>query len=1039
MAVRVRLLGGFDVAVAGVPVPPSAWSRRHAASLVKLLALADNRRLHREQVLEALWPGLGIEASAPRFHKAAHFARRALGESVDGLVVRGDLVLLVPDSDVEVDVHEFLREGRRALDDGTSEDARAALDLCPGELLPEDLYEPWTQGPRDAVHGVRVALLRQAALWEELLVQAPADEEAHLALARTHSERGDRRAALLQLERLDQALRRELGTAPSAAAEKLRRQLETNRQAAPKRTAEQSWRLFGRRELGVEIRSRLDEVASGRGGALVLVGPAGVGKSALLDLAQAAARRQGFRTGRGTAAAVEGPWPYAPVLEALGDLCRSHPALLDGLDDGYRAEIERALSGRRELHWTGESGHQRLFVAAAELVRLAASDHGLLLVVDDVHEADEASLRLLHYLCRCATTEPVLVALAHRPLADHGRRELLDSLVARNSGRRIEVQPLTDGAVRRLLEAEQPDLADEQVDRIVQVSSGIPFTAIELARGQVHAGVPELLPALPEEVMATFRRVALLGTTFTTDELLALAEGDEESAYLQLHAAVSGLLVEPEEAAGHRFRHPLLREALVEQLQPSARLSERRIVAERLAAMGAPPSRVAHQFIAAGLPSRAVPYVLSAVEAAGALGAYRDALALVEGVRQHAGSEALPRLLARRADLLMATGDPQAAEAYAEALPLATGTDQRLVRARLARAATATGDMDTARAALAGLEPEGDAADGPILVARGTIAYFSGDTETAWAIASEARDMLTLVDDSWHLADLVGLQGLIAHQRGEWFERFPREMRRTQGKQRLATTVFDAHLCVAEYLLYGPVPYADVIAQAEDLRRKALDAGALRGVAFAAALVGEARLLMGDLDAAERELAEAAELHRDIDAPAGEALCLQRLAEVRLARGDRDGAQALLDRALPLARWSLVSMHLMQRLYGTMINCAPDPIAARRVVDQAEAVIAETDSCMLCDVMFAVPAAIACADVGDLDRARSYLATADASAARWAGTAWQAAALEARAHLARAEGQEAEYVSLLARAGGLFERAGHARDAARMVAATAGG
>ena len=129
----------------------------------------------------------------------------------------------------------------------------------------------------------------------------------------------------------------------------------------------------------------------------------------------------------------------------------------------------------------------------------------------------------------------------------------------------------------------------------------------------------------------------------------------------------------------------------------------------------------------------------------------------------------------------------------------------------------------------------------------------------------------------------------------------------------------------------------------------------------------------------------------------------------------------------------------MQRLYGTMINCAPDPIAARRVVDQAEAVIAETDSCMLCDVMFAVPAAIACADVGDLDRARSYLATADASAARWAGTAWQAAALEARAHLARAEGQEAEYVSLLARAGGLFERAGHARDAARMVAATAGG
>ena len=68
---------------------------------------------------------------------------------------------------------------------------------------------------------------------------------------------------------------------------------------------------------------------------------------------------------------------------------------LDGLDDVYRLEIDRALSGR-DMTWTGEttpitahvwgareSGHQRLFVAAAELIRLAATGHGLLLVVDD--------------------------------------------------------------------------------------------------------------------------------------------------------------------------------------------------------------------------------------------------------------------------------------------------------------------------------------------------------------------------------------------------------------------------------------------------------------------------------------------------------------------------------------------------------------------------------------------------------------------------------------------------------------------------------
>ncbi len=138
--------------------------------------------------------------------------------------------------------------------------------------------------------------------------------------------------------------------------------------------------------------------------------------------------------------------------------------------------------------------------------------------------------------------------------------------------------------------------------------------------------------------------------------------------------------------------------------------------------------------------------------------------------------------------------------------------------------------------------------------------------------------------------DLISLQGLVLHNRGEWFERFRMELRRTRGKQRLATALFDAHLCVAEYLLYGPVPYQEVIEESEDLLRHADRAGALRGVAFARALIGEAALLMGDLERAERELVEAVDLHRDVDAPAGEAHSLQRLAEVRLEQGDKEEA-----------------------------------------------------------------------------------------------------------------------------------------------------
>ena len=116
---------------------------------------------------------------------------------------------------------------------------------------------------------------------------------------------------------------------------------------------------------------------------------------------------------------------------------------------------------------------------------------------------------------------------------------------------------------------------------------------------------------------------------------------------------------------------------------------------------------------------------------------------------------------------------------------------------------------------------------------------------------------------------------------------------------------------------------------------------------------------MGDLDRAERDLTEAAELHHDVSAAAGEAHSLERLAEVRLARGDREGARALLRRALPLARWSVISSHLIHRVYGTMIQAAPDPVAALAVVEQGDLAIGEQDRCDFCSLMFEVPAAIA--------------------------------------------------------------------------------
>jgi ATP/maltotriose-dependent transcriptional regulator MalT len=114
-----------------------------------------------------------------------------------------------------------------------------------------------------------------------------------------------------------------------------------------------------------------------------------------------------------------------------------------------------------------------------------------------------------------------------------------------------------------------------------------------------------------------------------------------------------------------------------------------------------------------------------------------------------------------------------------------------------------------------------------------------------------------------------------------------------------------------------------------------------------------------------------------------------------------------------------------------MIRTAPDADAARAVVDVAVQSTAPDDDCTFCAVMFAVPAAIACADVGDLADARRHLQRAEHSTAQWSGTAWQAATLEARAHLTLAEGDAAAAATDLAAAAELFRQSGQPLDAAR--------
>ncbi|MEN3540801.1 AAA family ATPase [Microbispora sp. ZYX-F-249] len=1027
MRVEISLLGDFTVRISGEPVPAAAWNRRHAASLVKILALEPRRRLHRERLMNALWPDLPVAEAGPRLHKATHFARRALGP--EGIVVRGDMILLFPDIPVTVDVLRFQELVADALDAGDADTAGKAADAYTGSLLPGDEYEPWAAEARDRLRLRHLQMLRQARRWAELAESDPTDGEAHLERMREFIAAGDSRAALRQFERMDRAMRQELGVGPSEEAVRLRNSLLDTRQGQPSPSP-----LVGRKSQTTALEKTLAEAARGHSRTVFLSGPPGMGKSRFLEWARALATADGWRSGHGAASRIEGAWPYAPVLEALADLCRRHPTLLDGLDDRCRKDIDQALSGRA-LDWSGGGGHQRLFVAVAELVRLAAAGPGLLLTVDDVHEADEASLRLLHYLSRCCLNDRFVLVLAHRrqPVSDTFE-QVRTSLLSRTGTLEIALGALERAETEKLALAVRPGLAPEEVERIWELSGGMPFAAAELAR---TAGTSQadgrgagsaVLAVLAPPVRAVLEHVATAGATFDTDTFLALAGLEEQEAFDCLDAALAALIVE-RTMDGYRFRHPLIRDALLGDIPPHRGRALHRACAQRLVSVNASPARIGHHLLAAGDVEAAVPYVLRAAETEAAVGAYRDALALVESVRAVAAGADQARVLALRADLLAAVGNPLAITAYREAIRATGGGDvHRTLRAKLARIAVYYGDLDTAMAALHGLETDGGRADAAILLARGTVAYFTGDLDGAW----EAADAAGLAEAAvWEQPDLTALKSLITHNRGEWSQMLRSELLRTREDPALATMVFDSHLCVAEYLLYGPSPYPEVIELARGLRVTAKRVGALRAVAFAGALIGEAALLCGDLDLAEQELADAADLHREIGATTGEAHCLQRLAEVRLARGDRPAADRLLRRALPLARWSLLANHLLQRLYGTMILAAPDPEAARAVVDTAEAALGQSDFCHFCTVMFEVPAVIACAGTGDLAEARRHLEIAERSAALWDGTAWQAAMLEARAHLARAEGDPAEAARLFTRASDLFAESSHPLDAAR--------
>jgi predicted ATPase/DNA-binding SARP family transcriptional activator len=289
--VRVFLLGGFSVVVDGQPVA-DRWRLHKAKTLVKILALTPRHRLHREQIVDMLWPAATVQAATNNLHQILHNVRRLMGANSIGL--HDDVVRLCPIGTLTVDVDMFEQAAAKARTESDVTALRSALELWTGPLLPEDQYAGWATEHRERLAETHAALTTELAsrllelgdlpaalaLLEPLESNRPLDEQLHRVLMEVLAGLGRRWDAIETYERLLAALDDAYAAEPEPQTRALYRHLLTGGKPMPSAVLHNlpapTTSFVGRRRLLSELSTCL-----GRTRLLSLTGVGGVGKSRL--------------------------------------------------------------------------------------------------------------------------------------------------------------------------------------------------------------------------------------------------------------------------------------------------------------------------------------------------------------------------------------------------------------------------------------------------------------------------------------------------------------------------------------------------------------------------------------------------------------------------------------------------------------------------------------------------------------------------------------------------------------------------------------
>src|SRR5229473_6037443 len=168
-SLEIHLLGPFRVTVDGATVDEQHFARRKPKLLLKLLALQPHHQLHREQVMEFLWPDLDPPAAANNLHKSIHAARRALEPTLKSggesrfIVAHEQQIQLRAPGRLLIDVEAFELAAAAALKSSQADAYEQALELYAGDLLVEDPYEEWTIARRENLRVLHCDLLSKLA------------------------------------------------------------------------------------------------------------------------------------------------------------------------------------------------------------------------------------------------------------------------------------------------------------------------------------------------------------------------------------------------------------------------------------------------------------------------------------------------------------------------------------------------------------------------------------------------------------------------------------------------------------------------------------------------------------------------------------------------------------------------------------------------------------------------------------------------------------------------------------------------------------